>query len=62
MSRDQRPILVVLLTLLSSGTFGAALHSWAGIFMGVCMGVAFGLFDPREDDGDGQEGEGQEGR
>ena len=61
MSRDQRLILVVLLTLLSSGTFGAALHSWAGIFMGVCMGVAFGLFGPEEGNDDGQEGEGQGG-
>ena len=50
--------MVVSLTLLSCGAFGAALNSWAGIFMGVCMGVAFGLFGSGEDD-DGQAGEGR---
>ena len=58
MTRGQRIVMVVFLTLLSCGAFGAALNSWAGIFMGVCMGVAFGLFGSGEDD-DGQAGEGR---
>jgi hypothetical protein len=50
MTREQRIIMVVFLTLLSSGAFGAAGHGWAGIFVVVCMGAAFGLLDDREDD------------
>jgi hypothetical protein len=50
MTREQRIIMVVFLSLLSSGAFGAAGHGWAGIFVVVCLGLTFGLLDDREDD------------
>ena len=45
MTIGQRIVMTVFLTLLSCGAFGAALNSWTGIFMGVCIGVAFCLFE-----------------
>ena len=48
MTSGQRIIMTVFLTLLSCGAFGAALNSWTGIFVGVCIGVTFGLFEAED--------------
>ena len=48
--RERRIIMVVLLTLMLCGAYGADTSIWVTIFIGVCLGVAFGLFDPEEGD------------
>lgn len=50
--------MVVFLTLMLSGAFGTDTSIWVTIFIGVCLGVAFGLFDSGEDD-DEQTGKGR---
>lgn len=56
--RERRIIVVVLLTLMLCGAYGADTSIWVTIFIGVCLGVAFGLFDSGEDD-DEQTGQGR---
>lgn len=48
--RERRIIMVVFLTLMLCGAFGADTSIWVTVFVGVCLGVAFGLFDPEEGD------------
>ena len=38
-------VFAVSMTVLWSIVFVTAMHSWAGVCIGLCMGIAFGLFD-----------------
>ena len=38
----------ISMTFLWSMVFMTAMHSWTGIFTGLCMGIVFGLFDPEQ--------------
>ena len=58
MSRGEKRILAICLTILYCISLGIALHSWTGVCVGICMGAAFGLFDSEEIDNEGQERKG----
>lgn len=55
MSKEEKRILAICLTILYCISFGIAMHSWTGVCVGICMGVACGLFGSEEADDEGQE-------
>ena len=52
MPRNEKWVLAACLTVMFRISFGIALHSWAGVCVGICMGAAFGLYGSEEDDAD----------
>ena len=38
-------VFPISMTVLWSIVFVTAMHSWTGVCIGLCMGIAFGLFD-----------------
>ena len=56
MTRKERQVLAVCLTVMLCISFGIALHSWAGVCIGICIGVPFGLFGSEKDDEDENQG------
>ena len=43
-------IFPISMTVLWSIVFVSAMHSWTGICIGLCMGIAFGLFDWKKEE------------
>ena len=46
-----KSVFAISMTVLWSIVFAASMHDWTiGISMGICFGIAFGLFGNDEDD------------
>ena len=56
MTNSEKWVLTLCMTVLFCIASCLALHSWAGIGVGILFGVAFGLFDCAEIPKDADEG------
>lgn len=52
----KKRVFAISMAVLWGISFASAINPWSGAFMGLCMGMAFGLFDPADKTEQGERG------